>query len=417
MPPVLPPADDHDAGMVEELRRELARHDPGRYPVQHATACFHLGATLIALHRPDEAIDVLVRAARLFPENTMPVEHAKSMNMLGVALRDRGDAADAAIAFARAGELFEANEHRVELAATRHNEGLVHRDLGRHEAALTAFRAALDMFVTADARESACAAARELGACLLHLGRLDDAVEVLEQALDLAHRGAGREALGAAANVLGLVHLQADDPERARACFEDAAGAHPATVRPAEHAMARANLALACERQGDHDAARLAARQAIAFEGAAPDVRTQAQGVLDRLGDDAGALVRALAALPEERWGPAIREEVRRLGAVADEELDAHLDAWVRGVAARPDDAVTFHEAWFGVALELPPEDFRRQLDALARRVDALAPDVATSTREAASRAMARFPVPQWMRLRDTLAAVERDRGRESAWR
>lgn len=418
MSSVHPPAGDRDVAAVEEeLRRELARRDPGRYPVQHATACFHLGSTLISLRRPDEAVEVLVRAARLFPDDGMPVEHAKAMNMLGVALRDRGDTADAAIAFARAGELFAAHDHRLELAATRHNEGLVLRDLGDPGSAAEAFRAALDTFVAADARETASSAARELGACLLDLDRLDDAATVLEQAQDLARRGAGREALGAAANVLGLVHLRAGQHDRARACFEDAAGAHPPTVRPAEHAMARANLALACERLGDHDAARLAARQAAAFDDAAPDVRAQARAVLDRLGDDPGVLVRSLSTLPRDRWLATVREEVRRLGSVTDGELDTHLDAWLVGVAARPEHAVALHEAWFGVVLELPPEPFRRQLDALAERVEALEPEVAEATRAVASRAMAGFPVPQWMRLRDTLTAIERDRGRETTWR
>lgn len=402
---------------IEMLRRELAQRDAEHYPVQRATACFHLGSALITADQPDEAVEVLAEAARLFPDDGMPVEHAKAMNMLGVALRDRGDPADASIAFARAAELFGEQDHAVERAAARHNEGLVGRDLGDHAAAADAFREALETFAAVDAREAAGSSARELGATLLDLGRLDEAADVLERAIDFARRGGGREALGAAANTLGIVHLRSGDDEQARRCFEDAVGAHPATVRPAAHAMARANLALACERLGAVDAARLAARQVLAFDEAAPDVRSQARAVLDRLGDDPAALVRSLDELPRERWGPTIREEARRLGRVDDEELDRHVDVWIAGVTARPDHAVDLSEAWFGVVLELPPDEFRRHLDALTRRVHALDEPAAEAFRDDAGRAMAHFPVPQWMRLRDTLAAIDRDQGREPAWR
>lgn len=403
--------------VVAALREEIAGRAPDRYPIQHATACFHLGSTLISMGEVDEAVTALSRAAELFPADGLPVEHAKATNMLGVALRDRGEAVAAAKAFQRAADLFAGEEQQLELAAARFNHGLVLRQLARHDDARAAFDEALETFDEADAREAASSSARELGTTLLDLDRLDEAVTALERAIDLARRGAGREALGAAANVLGIVHLWAGHPELARTAFDDAAGAHPRSVRPAPYAMARANLALACERLDDADAARLAARQALAIRAAARDVLAQARDVLDRVGDDPAALVRHLDDVPATRWVPAVREELRRLVEAPDDELAPHVAAWTAGLAAREEQATALAEAWFEVVLELPPDAMRRLLEALSTSLDDHDPEDAEELRERMSSAMARFHVPQWMRLRDTLNDIDRQRDREPTWR
>lgn len=403
--------------VLDTLRQQVADWDPEQYPVQYATACFHLGATLIGRGELEEAARTLAHAAQLFPADGMPVEHAKAMNMLGVALRDDGQASEAAIAFERAVELFTEQEQVLELAAARFNHGLVLRDLDRDEDARAAFAEALETFDEADAREAACSSARELGTTLLDLDELEDAATALERAIDLARRGAGREALGAAANVLGIVHLRAGNPDLARDAFVDAAGAHPRSVRPEPYAMARANVALACERLGEADPARLAARQALAIPVASQDVRDQAQGVLDRVGDDPAALIRSLDDAPAESWVASVREELRRLTEVPDDELQEHLDAWVAGLVERDDQGTELAAAWFDVILELPPDDMRRLLEALSTSVDGRPSDEAEDLRDHASRAMARFHVPQWMRLRDTLNDIARQRDQEPPWK
>lgn len=399
---------------VAELRRRLDAHDPERYPVQHATTAFHLGVTLLGLGQPTEAAEHLRHASDLFDQ--LPLERAKATNMLGVALRDSGDPDGAADAFAAAQELFAAEDQPLELAASRFNLGLVR--VAQHDPAAAAgcFEQALATFRRADAREQATAAARELGAALLQQERLDEAAEALEEAADLARRGGGRAALGAACNVLGIVHLQADRPRDARSAFQDASGAHPRSVRPADHAMARANLALACERNGDDDLARLAARQALAIRRAAPEVRDQARQVLARLGDDPAALVGALDAEPKERWTHVIREEFPRLVELDQDTRRREVAAFVDGLAERSGTAPELAHAWLGVLLEAPPAQTELLLGDLVADVDRRDEEQADALRRALGSAMVRFEVPQWMRLKDMANRLSAEAGAGASW-
>lgn len=414
MPSPTPGADPAD--LLAELEAQLEQYDASRYPVQHATARFHLGSTLIGTGAIDEAVANLHRAVDLFPADGLPVEHAKATNMLGVALRERGSLAESAAAFSRAEALFDDHAQPLELAASRFNRGLVLWALGELEEARDAFDRALAVFREADAREQAAAAARELGSVLLELDRLDEAATVLRESMDLARRGAGRQALGTASNVLGLVLLRANRPQQARGAFEDAAGAHPRGVRPQAHAMARANLALACEGTGDHDHARLAARQALATPGAPPEVRDQADGILARLGDDPMALVRVLDHEPQERWVPVIREEVRRLVEAADDVRRREVDAWVDGLVDDRERSVERCEAWLDVLLELPPTALETMVAATVHSINTRGGDVAEDLRSDVSRAMIRFQVPQWMRLKELTNRISTEQGHEVTW-
>src|SRR5919199_4190709 len=92
---------------IAELEQRLARYPPDRYPVQHATAQFHLGVALINARAPVEGRRALERAAALFGEVGLRVEHAKALNALGAALRDSGEPEGAARAFADAADEFE----------------------------------------------------------------------------------------------------------------------------------------------------------------------------------------------------------------------------------------------------------------------------------------------------------------------
>lgn len=400
--------------VLDELRGQVERYDPSRYPVQHATAAFHLGSTLLAAGVPREAAGWLRTAAEGFPPDGLPVEHAKATLMLGVAARDGGDLRAAAAAFDAAVAAFTTHGEPLEAAAARYNAGLVARDLGDEAAAVDAFAAALEVFAAADARDQAGAAARELGTSQLRTGRLDDATASCERAVELARRAGDRAAMGAAATVLGNVHLTADDPAAARRAFEDAAGAHPRAIRAAEYAMARANLALACERDGAPAHAVLAARQALAIDLADPAVHAQARHVLDRVGDDSDALHTVLDAEPEERHVGILRGELARLASAEDRGDQAA--AWVAGLAARPERATDRAAAWLEVVLEQPPAGFAASVEAAVEAAAALDGEAREGVRHAVSRAAVRFHVPQWERLRDAFAAAAAARGLPGAW-
>jgi tetratricopeptide (TPR) repeat protein len=401
--------------VIDQLQRQRDRHDRDRYPVQYATLSFHLGSALLQATRPDAAIGAFRDATRLFPAEGMPVEHAKAHLMLGIALRDVGQFADAQAAFALAAQMFGAHDQPLERAAALHNQGLVLRDLGDVPAAAEAFTQALTSFRDADARDRAAASARELGSALLELGHHDQAEQALRDAIDHARRAADRQGLGAALNALGILYLHTDRLSDARAAFEDATGANPRGIRPGPYAMARANLALACERTGAIPLARLAARQALSVAVADAAVHDQARQVLERVGDDAGALARVLDDEPEGRWTHVIREEAHRLLALDRTDREQEVRAWVQSMGDHPA-ATERWVAWLGVLLEVAPDDMRELATACVTAVAALPDPRAASVRSVVGRAMIQFEVPQFMRLRDTFSRLSAELGHAADW-
>jgi len=375
---------------IVELQQRVAGYDEARYPVQHATARYHLGVVLTDAGRVDEALESLARAAELFAPELLPVEHAKALIALGAARRLAGQVEPAAAAFARAAELFEAAGLEQELGAAFFNLGLVRRER-QPAAAADCFRRAAALFAGA----AEAAALRELGTTLFELGELDEATSTLERARGLAERG-DPAGYGGAANALGLVHLAADRTEEAIEAFRQAAGAHPRSVRPAEFAMAKANLALAHERAGDLPRARLAATQALGVGEPPPPVAAQAEGVLVRAGEASGDLRQVLALEPEDRWEGLVREEVVRLSDALEAERQAAAGTWI------DDSSAELAQTWLGVLLELPPEMMELHIRSVLATLEGCDREVAGRFRDDVSRASARFHVPQLLRLEET---------------
>ncbi len=385
--------------VLEELQDRVARYDAERYPVQHATARFHLGVSLTNCGRVDEALESLARAVKLFDPDRLPVEHAKALNALGAARRLAGDLAGAAVAFERAAPLFDSAGLEQEQGAALFNLGLVRRQTDP-ASAVDCFRQALELL----AGEQEGAAARELGATLLELGELDDAVEALEQALELASQ---RDAIGygGAANALGLACLARGETERASELFRDAAGAHPRSIRPAEFAMAKANLALAHERLGDLPRARLAARQALGVAGPPEPVVAQAEEVLARAGAGENDLLRVLAQEPSEHWEGIFREELARSSDAPEAERRADAASLIHGSSGE------LAHAWLAALLELPSESMELQIRATLGALAGCESERQEAFRSDVSRAAARFHVPQLLRLEETFGRLAAEIG------
>jgi len=409
------PPDSVVSDAVSELRARVQRYPPERYPVQHATASFHLGVALLEAGRAADAIAPLRSSAELF-EQRLPVEHAKALNMLGAALRSTGAFAEAAETFTHAATLFAGSQRPVEEGAARYNLGLVRREVGDLSGAAECFGTALELFEGARLPGQAGAAARERGAALLASGDLDAAQMLLERAADHARSAEDSAGLGMTANVLGLARLAAGRADAAVEAFTEAIAANPRSLRAEGHAMAKANLALALERTGAAAAARLAARQAAGVTGAPPAVVEQAAGVLERLGNDADDLYVVLDSEPADRWPGAIRAEALRALDAPEGERRRTASAWIDGQLARAAVAGDIAEAWLGVLLELPPPAMEAMLRATLLALGEEEPDRAERFRSVTSRAMARFYLPQWSRLAASFNRLATDLGSEQQW-
>jgi tetratricopeptide (TPR) repeat protein len=406
-----------DEAALDDLRRRLGRFPPDRYPVQHATTQFHLGAALLDGGRAHDAVAALRTSVGLFRPEHLPVEHAKAANLLGAALRAIGDPASAAGAFGRAVTLFEAAELPLERAAAGFNLGLAQRDTGDDAGAARSFATALETFESAGAAAQSSAAARELGAALLDLSDVDGAVELLERSVRHADRAGDLAGRGVALNALGLGYLAAERPDEARHAFEDAAAAHPRSLRPEFHAVAKTNLALAAEAGGDEGLARLTARQARDVANAPAVIVDRAAAILDRLGEDAGALHAALdGERREDRWIAVLRDELTWLVEAPKAERARGIGAWIDGLAARPGEAEARVYCWMSVLLELPPPGMETLLEDSLR----LLPDRDAETRElvddAVERSMVRFGGPQFLRVKEALNGISEGLGQPPAW-
>lgn len=407
-----------DDGPVGELEERLRRYPAERYPVQHATAQFHLGVALAELGELEGAEAALVRAAELFDPRALSTEHGKALNALGSVLRTAGRPEQAAKVFVRAAAAFQAAGVPGERGAACFNLGLVRCEMDDVDGATEVFAEALRLFEEANAPAYAAAAARELGGARFAARDLDAARDILQRSVDLAARASDEAGAGAAANVLGLVELAAGRACEAADAFAVAAAAHPRAVRREDHAMAKANLALAHEAAGEHRSARIAARQALGVRSAPEPVRAQAEAALARLGVEADDVV---AAVEEEQDGSArsaiVREELARWLDATDAERRAEAGAWIDAQLARPAASVTLAEAWVGGLLELPPADLRAVIRSVLEALHERAADAQETFRADVARAAARFHVPQLLRLRDEFNRMAVELGEQPAWR
>lgn len=406
---------DHGDGPIGELQERLLRHPPERYPVQHATTQYHLGVALAQLGRLSEAESALRTAADLFRE-LLPVEHAKATNSLGAVLRMHGSLEEAAQAFHRAAVGFGEANLPLERGAALYNLGLVRRELGDQDAATAAFRDARDLLDADRVPAQAAAAARELGATRLMAGDLRTAATALEEAVPLAERGGDQAGLGAAYNALGLAMLGLDRPDDAAEAFRRSAGAHPRGIRPVDFSMAKANLALAYERGGDDHRARLAALQALATPQAPDPVRSQASAILERMGAVPGTVLAVLDDEAPDRWPAVVRDEVVRWVDADPAERIGEAGAWIDGQLARPDRGTELAEALLGALLELPPDAMEAIISSVIVALSERDEEERQRFRSETDMAMARFHVPQLMRLKDTFARIAAEAGHPAVW-
>ncbi len=401
--------------VVQQLHDRIERHPPQRYPVQHATAQFHLGHALLQRNQPAAAVDALQRSLEWFPE-ALEVERAKVLNLLGAALRAAGQFATATERFVQAAELFAEHGLRAEHAAALFNLGLVQRDAGDTHAAIDAFAAARQQFAVGPLPPRS-AAALQLGSALLEAGDAETAKQALEEALDLAQRAGETATVGAAANALGLAHLACDNATAAIDAFRLAVSAHPRSLHPAEFAMAKANLALAYEAASQAPHARLAARQAMAVPRPPEPVAAQAAAVLARMGGrDDSDLLAILDQEPRERWHFIVAEELARMAGEPPADRRAEARTWIRGQVARPDATEELAAAWVGALLELPPAQLDAVVAATIQGAADVGGDEAAAFRSRTARAMALFPVPQLLRLRDRFNDLAAELGEPAAW-
>lgn len=382
---------------LARLRRALTRFPPDRYPVKHASLHRQIAHELAIEGKLGEA-EVSLRTALDLYRHDLPTERGETLNALGAVLRDLGRPGEAARLFTEAIELLQGEPNPARAGAAQFNLGLVQREEGEAQAAEAAFRRAVDSFEAGAYPAELGAALRELGGLLLVAGREAEALPYLQRSAELAAVGGDRAGLGASANLMGLAQLALGEGAAAVGAFAESTSAHPLSLRPEAHAMAKGNLALAYESTGEPHRARQLAHQTLSIGAASPPVVEQARSILERLGPDYD-LHLVLDTEAEGGWSGILRDEVRHWARTGPPVVGELALAWVRGMVGRDATAVERTEALFGAVLELPPEDFDVIATAITTSVASLPPDEAARFRSRAERAAARFHIPQMRRL------------------
>lgn len=402
----------------ESLLERVRRHPAHRYPVQHATAQFHLGSALLQAGDTSRALTALATARRLFISAGLSLEASKAMVMLGIGFRAAGRLDEAGQAFRSAADALAALDQPAEQGAAMYNLGLVLQDSQQLDAARHAWGRAHELFLAAGCLAQAGTAARDHGASMLASGDVGVALPLLEQALTLAERAGDDPGVAAAANTLGLTHLAAGDAPSAVAMLRRALAFVSRAVRPADHAMIKANLALAYEHAGEPARARLAARQVAAFPAAPAPVRAQVSDVLARLHHgERDDLFTVLDQEDPAEWATVVRDEVLRAAELPREGRDALLRDVVDGLVGRPELSYQVAQTLLSVILELPPRPYALLIESVVAGCAAREGDDAERVRAIFSSAMARFAVPQWQRLAASFNAAAEAAGDPATWR
>ncbi|MBW3667136.1 MAG: tetratricopeptide repeat protein [Actinobacteria bacterium] len=382
---------------LAKLRRALTRFPPDRYPVKSASLHRQIAHELAIEGKLGEA-EVSLRTALELYRHDLPTERGETLNALGAVLRDRGRPGEAARVFTEAIELLQREPNPARAGAAHFNLGLVQREQGDIGAAEAAFHRAVNSFDAEEHPAELGAALRELGGLLLVAGREEEALPYLQRSAELAAAGGDRAGLGASANLTGLAQLALGDGPAATEAFAESTSAHPLGLRPEAHAMAKANLALACESTGEAHRARQLAHQTLSIAEASPPVVEQARSILERLGPGYD-LHLLLDTEAEEAWPGVLRDEVRHWARTGPPVIGELASAWLAGMVERDATSVERSEALFAAVLELPPEDFDAIATAITTSLGSLPPDQAARFRSRAGRAAARFHIPQMRRL------------------
>lgn len=402
----------------DTLVDRLARFPADRYPVQHATTQFHLGSTLLHAGSTAPALAALACARKLFAASGMQLETAKATLMQGIAERAAGRLDESLATFRTASDLLAGLDQPAEQAAVAYNLGLVLQDRGDLTGAHEAWGRARELFLAIGLFGPAGAAARDHGASLLGSGNVTDALPLLQQAAALAERAGDEAGTAAASNALGLAHLAAQDPASALGVLRRALAFVPRTLRPGDHAMVKANLALAYEQVGQSARARLVALQVSAVPAAAARVRAQAEQLLARLpGVPAEDLLVVLDDEPREEWVTILRDEVLRALDLSRTDRALVLRGVLDALLARPESSYALAEDLLTVVLELPPHSYSAVVEALVAGCAGRPDDDTDRLRAVIGSALARFALPQWQRLAASLNAAAEAAGQPATWR
>jgi hypothetical protein len=146
-------------------------------------------------------------------------------------------------------------------------------------------------------------------------------------------------------------------------------------------------------------------------------VRAQAEAILERLGPSESDLRTVLEREPPDGRALIVREELLRSVDAGDVELAADMRAWIAVHVGSALEPVEVAELWLGGLLEVTPDALERIARSAVTVARGSSEQDQETFRSAVSRAMARFHVPQWMRLQDVFSRAAADAGDPRPWR
>ncbi len=181
-----------------------------------------LGAALVLLERPAEAIGHLQRASALHHKAGQDNGHGNALNTLGIAHAQLGDTGRSIRCLQRALAIRRRTDDLHGQAMTLGNLAMANREAAQFAAALSYAEEALGLArQTRDERLQGDSLAN-FGDLLCATGRLDEAIDVLSQAVGIEHETGTRLNEAIALSSLGLAYAERGQPDQARAAWTKA---------------------------------------------------------------------------------------------------------------------------------------------------------------------------------------------------
>jgi DNA-binding SARP family transcriptional activator/Tfp pilus assembly protein PilF len=178
-----------------------------------------LGAALVLLERPAEAIRHLRRASRLHHEAGQDTGHANTLNTLGIAHAQFGDTSRSLRCLERALAIRRQTGDLHGQVMTLGNMAMAYGEAAQFAPALRYAEQALQLARQTGDEQLEGNALANIGDLLRATGSLDEAINVLGQAVSIQLEAASRLHQAEALNYLGLAYAERGEPDQARAAW------------------------------------------------------------------------------------------------------------------------------------------------------------------------------------------------------
>ena len=211
--------------LITVLEAALAAARRAGDPPIEAAALHNLGAACLELGRFEEAIGCYQQALAIKRKTGDRNRKDLTLNSLGIAYRELGRFEEAIGCYQQALAMFRKIGDRRGEGQTLNNLGIAYLRLGRFEEAIGCYQQDIAICRESGDRYGEGQTLNNLGIAYTELGRFEEAIGSYQQSIDIYREIGDRYGEGQTLSSLGNAYHELRQPDRAAACWRDAAAA------------------------------------------------------------------------------------------------------------------------------------------------------------------------------------------------